>query len=208
MAVLYRHIKPNGEVFYIGISNSNRNRAYQKGEYERNSFWHKIVKKYPNYEVQIISKNLSKELAFELEIILIAYYGRRDLGTGTLVNLTNGGEINTPSPEGIERIRKALLGRKVSNETKLKQSVSKLNAKIIPPSRKNTKRSEISKLKQKNTILLNGNKRCKSVICTFTNIIYNSVKDCAEKNNILKSTLTNKLNGHRKNDTTFKYFKK
>ena len=37
MAVLYRHIKPNGEVFYIGISNSNRNRAYQKGEYERNN---------------------------------------------------------------------------------------------------------------------------------------------------------------------------
>ena len=207
MAVLYRHLKPNGEVFYIGISNSNRKRAFQKGKYERNIFWHNVVKKYPEYEVQILSENLTWEEACELEIILISWYGRRDLGLGTLVNLTNGGEINTPSPKGIERIRNYMKNRKVSDETKLKQSFVKKQIGTIPPSQKGKVRSELTKLKHKNTLSI-SNKKCKKVLCTISNIVYDSVKECALKNNILKSTLTNKLNGHRINNTQFKYFTK
>jgi len=88
MAVIYRHLKPCGEVFYIGIGKKHK-RAYAKSD--RSNFWKDTVKKY-GYEVQILKSDLTWDDAVELEIILIAYYGRRNLGKGTLVNLTDGGE--------------------------------------------------------------------------------------------------------------------
>lgn len=86
---IYRHLKPCGEVFYIGLGKT-KNRAKDKSS--RSDFWKKTIKKYPDYEIQIISRNLTKEEAVELEIALISWYGRRNLGTGTLVNLTDGGD--------------------------------------------------------------------------------------------------------------------
>lgn len=86
---VYRHLKPCGEVFYIGIGD-NLKRPYAK--IGRNKHWENKVKKYPNYEVQILTTGLTKDEACELEILLIAWYGRYDLGIGKLVNKTNGGE--------------------------------------------------------------------------------------------------------------------
>lgn len=71
---IYRHIKPNGETFYIGIgSTKNFNRAYTKSS--RNKYWHNIVNKY-GYEVQILKNNINKEEADELEKILISWKER------------------------------------------------------------------------------------------------------------------------------------
>ena len=106
MAVLYRHLKPNGEVFYIGIGNNRR--PYDK--YNRSTHWKGIIKKY-GYEVQILKSDLTWEDACDLENILINYYGRKDLGLGTLVNHTDGGE-------GIQNI---------SDETRKKMSDAKLS---------------------------------------------------------------------------------
>lgn len=86
---VYRHLKPCGEVFYIGIAD-NFKRPYNK--ISRNKHWKNKIIKYPNYEVQILTTGLTKEEACELEISLIAWYGRYDLGLGKLVNKTNGGE--------------------------------------------------------------------------------------------------------------------
>lgn len=44
---LYRHLKPNGETFYIGIS-GNLKRPYEK--LTRSHLWKKIVNKY-GYEI-------------------------------------------------------------------------------------------------------------------------------------------------------------
>lgn len=88
MAVLYTHIKPNGEVFYIGIGKTIK-RANSK--HNRSNYWKNVVAAY-GYEVQILKQDLSWEEACELEKILISHYGRRDLKLGTLVNLTDGGE--------------------------------------------------------------------------------------------------------------------
>ena len=85
---VYRHLKPNGEVFYIGIGSLSR--PYNKTH--RNNFWKKVVEKYPDYEIQILKTDLTKEDACELEQMLVAWYGRRDCCGGTLVNLTDGGE--------------------------------------------------------------------------------------------------------------------
>ncbi|KKK68410.1 hypothetical protein LCGC14_2944320, partial [marine sediment metagenome] len=45
-----------------------------------------------NVKVQFLNRNLTEEEAFRQEKYWIKYYGRRDLGTGTLCNLTDGGE--------------------------------------------------------------------------------------------------------------------
>lgn len=86
--VLYFHINSiSGEVFYVGIGNIDR--PYIKSK--RSKFWNNIVKKY-GYDIIIEETNLSWEKACELEIYWIKRIGRRDLGLGTLVNLTDGGD--------------------------------------------------------------------------------------------------------------------
>jgi hypothetical protein len=57
----------------------------------RNKYWHNIVKSC-GYTYEILCKGLTDEQARELEIILIEFYGRYDLGLGPLVNMTNGGD--------------------------------------------------------------------------------------------------------------------
>lgn len=79
--LVYRHIR-NNITFYIGIS-KNEERPYHKG---RNWIWDSIVRKNPDYEVQILKRNMSESDARELEAILIYYYGRLDHMNGTLAN--------------------------------------------------------------------------------------------------------------------------
>ena len=87
MAVVYIHSKPDGEIFYVGISN-NTARPYSK---TRSEWWTSVVAKY-GYTVSIIMDNITYEQAKVAEIVLIAMLGRRDRGRGTLVNMTDGGE--------------------------------------------------------------------------------------------------------------------
>lgn len=85
--------KATGEVFYVGKGKDSR--AWStKG---RNRAWEYLVKKH-DYIVEIVQDRLQEWYAFELEKDLIAFYGRRDCGHGTLVNLTDGGE----SPSGVD----------------------------------------------------------------------------------------------------------
>ena len=86
---LYFHINPiKQEVFYVGMGDLER--PYYKGE-NRSAFWHNEVKKY-GYNVVIIHENLTRREACELEKKYITQIGRRDLGLGPLVNLTDGGD--------------------------------------------------------------------------------------------------------------------
>lgn len=87
---VYFHINPvKKEVFYVGIGKCKR--ANDKGS--RNRFWHNIVNKY-GYNIVIIESDLTKEFAIEREQYYIKLFGRRDLGLGSLVNMTDGGEGN------------------------------------------------------------------------------------------------------------------
>lgn len=88
MSVLYRHIRiDKQEVFYVGIG-EDESRAYNKKN--RTRWWKNIAKS--GYEVEILFDDLSWEEAIEKEKEFIALYGRKDTGTGTLVNMTDGGE--------------------------------------------------------------------------------------------------------------------
>ena len=87
--VVYRHINTDTlEVFYVGIGNKKR----PKSKDSRNRLWNKYVTDNPNYHVEIIAVDLSHDDACELEMLLIEEYGRQNLNTGCLVNMTRGGE--------------------------------------------------------------------------------------------------------------------
>lgn len=89
MAYVYRHIRlDKNEPFYIGIGKTEK-RAYDKRG--RNKIWKDIVSKC-QYEVEVLFYNISWEEACKKEIEFINLYGRKDLGKGTLANLTDGGE--------------------------------------------------------------------------------------------------------------------
>ena len=88
MAIVYRHRDNLNNVFYIGIGR-NENRAFDY--YHRSDFWKRYSKKY-GVNTEIVATNIDYDTAKELEMLLISEYGRKDLGTGNLVNMTDGGD--------------------------------------------------------------------------------------------------------------------
>lgn len=111
--IVYRHRRNDSlEIFYVGIGKTEK-RAYSRRH--RNRYWHNIVNKC-GYTVEIIATPDTWEDACELEMLLISEYGRKDLGTGQLVNMTDGGE--------------GALGAVVSDETRAKLSIAKSNMSV------------------------------------------------------------------------------
>lgn len=125
MAYVYRHIRlDKNEPFYIGIGKlPNHKRAYEK--IKRNEFWQNIVAK-TDYEVEILFDNLSWEEAEKKEIEFIALYGKRDNGTGTLVNIADGGggskgfKHSENAKKKISIASKNMIRKPISEETKEK----------------------------------------------------------------------------------------
>lgn len=122
MATVYRHLRNDtGSPFYVGIGKTTK-RAYSK--YARNDHWHKLVNK-AGYSVDIIYEGISWEEACKVEQYLIGLYGRKDLGKGGLVNMTDGGEGISGLKHTTETKAKqsaASLGKPKSEETKAKMS--------------------------------------------------------------------------------------
>ena len=184
---VYRHRRlDNNKIFYIGIG--KKRRAYAAAG--RNNIWKKIVNK-TDYKIEIIQENLSREDANELEIFLISIYGRIDINTGTLANMTDGGDGGLKvviSQERRKKVSEFHKGKLSSDKTKLKMRNSQLGKKT----------SEKTKLKQS---LLKGRR----VFCCLSLKEWRSIKECANENNINYSSLSKKIHGSRKNNTTFKY---
>ena len=89
MAIVYQHRrKDNNKVFYVGIGKHEK-RAFDKSR--RYKAWKDLVKN-RGYIVEITHKDIIWEEACAIEKYLISFYGRRDLGLGDLVNMTDGGE--------------------------------------------------------------------------------------------------------------------
>ena len=121
MAIVYRHRDNSNNVFYVGIG-KNENRAFDYSH--RSDFWKRYSKKY-GVNTEIIAKEISFEDAKELEMLLISEYGRRDLGKGILVNMTDGGDGSVGRKQSKEEIQKrvnSLKGKKRSEETKKRMS--------------------------------------------------------------------------------------
>lgn len=117
MAYVYKHTTlDTNQVFYIGIgSDSNYRRSKLKSD--RNKLWERVVKKH-GYKVDILFDNITWEEACQKEIELIAFYGRRDLNTGTLTNLTEGGEGILGFKHSEESIEKTINSEGYKNRSK------------------------------------------------------------------------------------------
>lgn len=197
MAVVYRHRRlDNMQPFYIGIGKEEQ-RAYSKSY--RNKHWLNTVNKY-GYLVEILLRDITWEDACELEIFLIEEYGRKDLGNGCLVNMTNGGDgvigaICTE--EAREKMREARLGKKTSEETKKKMSESRLGNKRAL-GHKHTEEA-----KKKISLKRTGSKHPAAVKIQDTNtlMIFGTMKEAAEFVGINYKTLSAMLNGYCRNKT-------
>lgn len=95
---LYRHIRlDKNEPFYIGIGTkkkSNTDSKYIRATEKRakNKIWEGIYNKNnKNIKIEIIYECNDKKEIHQKEIEFIKLYGRIDLGTGILSNLTEGG---------------------------------------------------------------------------------------------------------------------
>ena len=78
---VYRYNRADGTPYYVG--KGTRSRAYSQ---------HNHMVKLPSRErIEIVAKDLTADEADAHEIALIKKYGRKDLGTGCLCNLTDGG---------------------------------------------------------------------------------------------------------------------
>lgn len=132
---LYRHIRlDTNQPFYIGIGTKGEDdwkyRYYTRAlsNKNRNNHWIRIVKKF-GFKYEILLESNDYEFIKEKEKEFIKLYGRRDLGLGTLVNMTDGGE--------------GCQGLKHTNETKKKLSIANKGKDYIS----GIKRSEETKMK-------------------------------------------------------------
>lgn len=200
---LYQHVRlDDNSVFYIGIGTKPEkyatykkeySRAYAKGKNDRSKFWHRITSK-TGYRVEILMESDDYEVVKLLEVSLVTQYGRRNLGTGNLVNLTDGGEGSrniVVSKETSAKISKANKGRKPSDETKSAISKSNIGKKRTP---------EVRKAKSE---AMSGGKHinAKIVLSLEMGIYYDTIAHAAKAHGLGTSTLSDKLNGKRTNNT-------
>src|ERR1700674_2268174 len=113
MFYTYLWLREDGTPYYVGKGHGER--AYELHR-TNNRRMHAPPKE------RIILYPADSELdAFETEIALIWYYGRKDLGLGCLRNLSDGGEGPT--------------GRICSESEKIRISKTLKTLNIVPPSR-------------------------------------------------------------------------
>ena len=140
----YAYLREDKTPYYIGKGKGNR--AYKK---------HRKGIGVPKDKSRIIflKQNLTEEEAFRHEIYMIAVFGRKDLGTGILHNLTDGGDGASGyvfSEETKRKLSEAKKGKKHSEETRRKQSErmkgeNNLNYGKSPSEETRRKRSEANK---------------------------------------------------------------
>lgn len=120
---------PDRTPFYVGIG--NRARIAKK---LRNRLCNRVVEKIERDGGKVVKELFQvecKERAKFIERSLILQIGRRDLGTGPLVNFTEGGDgVKTPSAEVREKMGAANRGRKRSPETCAKIGAAKKGQSI------------------------------------------------------------------------------
>jgi len=148
---VYLHIRiNNNQPFYVGKGKGNR----YKDKNHRNYYWNNIVKK-DGFIPLILHDNLSEEKAIEMEKYYISKFGRKDLGLGPLVNLTDGGE-------GVSN--------KVITDNFRKKCSDRMKGNKINLNRKHTNEVNIKKGKK-----LGDNSKAVSVI--HEGVLYTSKKE-------------------------------
>lgn len=195
MGYVYKHTRlDNNEIFYIGIGSDN---GYKRAStfFGRNNYWKKIVNKY-GFKFEIIYDNLTWKECCEKEIELIKLYGRKNLKTGNLVNMTDGGEgiiglIHTE--EHRRKNSQANKGRKLSENhiKKIRErTITEETKRKISSSNKGKKRTEETKKKM--------SEKMKGKVCGEKNNFYGKKHTIATRNLISKLHKGTKLSEETK----------
>lgn len=220
MPYVYRHIRlDKNEPFYIGIGSDKPyyKRANEKAR--RSKFWKKIIAK-TDYEVEILFDDITFDEAKIKEIEFIKLYGRKDLNTGCLVNLTDGGDglINKVyTPEYRKNLSNSMKGRILSEEHKNKLRAYKLGVPISPEARLKISKANKGRINTPELMELLRNRKgkknpafgitgakCKNFkgfIEVFKDGLnlgkYEGIRECAEKFNVTATKISAVINGRR-----------
>mgnify|MGYP003653319339 FL=1 len=220
---LYRHTrKTDGGIFYIGIGGLKR----PKSKVSRNKYWRNIVNKH-DYDVTILVEDISWERACELEILMIAFYGRKDLKLGNLCNLTDGGEGSTnfkhskedkekmskdrkgvpANPVRVEKMRQTNLAKGENHHMKrpeMRQLTSerkkKENRDYMKGDNNPAKRPEV-----REKLSMGNNPAARIVMDIKTGIYYECAKEVALLYNIKPTKLRRCLRNEIRNKTSLRY---
>lgn len=114
----YAYIRKNGTPYYVGKGKGGRIRVVAG----------RLIRP-PRDPSRIIflKRNLTEEEAFRHEIYMIFVFGRKDIGTGILLNRTSGGEGSSGrvlSQESLRKMSESSKRRVASEETRRKLSAS------------------------------------------------------------------------------------
>lgn len=146
---LYRHISPSGKV-YIGITTQRATARWKYGYgYKNCKLFYKTILKYgwDNIKHEILFTDLEELRAKSLEIDLIRHY--RNLGISLNIVEGGGGTLGMVWTSDMRnKLRRSRLGKKCSEETKLRMSNSRIGKnKGLANSMYGKKHSEETKLK-------------------------------------------------------------
>jgi hypothetical protein len=111
----YAYLREDRTPYYIG-----------KGKYRRVYQKHGKIYVPPKNRIIFLKQNLTEEEAFRHEIYMIAVFGRKDLGTGILRNMTDGGD----GTSGLIPWNKGKIGIHMSEYTKMKISIANKGKKL------------------------------------------------------------------------------
>lgn len=126
MFTVYKHTTPNGKV-YVGITSRKVEDRWLNGHgYHHNQYFENAIKKYGwrNIKHEILFKDLPKEEAEKIErgLIKVLKSNQREYG----YNICQGGDVGRlgvkHSKEAKERISRAGIGRKKTEEQRKRQS--------------------------------------------------------------------------------------
>jgi group I intron endonuclease len=118
----YAYLRQDRTPYYIGKGSGKRIYSKQRG----------VNAPKDKSRIIFLKKNLTEAEAFKHEVYMIAVLGRKNLGTGILRNLTNGGEGasgHVKSKEAKKKISEANTGKIRTEEAKKKMSKAKIGKK-------------------------------------------------------------------------------
>lgn len=145
MYYVYAYLREDGSPYYIGKGSGKRIHSPIRAIPKPKELDRRVV----------VADGLTEPTALELEHWLIVGLGRKDLGTGILRNMSDGGDNNPSrvvSLETRQKMSQARLGKKHSEETRRKISASSIGKKISEETREKYRVASTDRPKSKEFI--------------------------------------------------------